>query len=191
MNKRYIFIDGGAHVGRCIEWFEKSPSYSKYPWEIFAFEPNADLILHIPQRPNLEVLNKAIWIYDGTVELYVKKATEASSILRSKKARSLRVQEVVAVDFGCWLKQNFSISDCILVKFDIEGAEYEVLDKMLLDGSVLWVNGFFVEFHNEKVGVPVQRDKRIIREFGELNIPFQTGGQFYTQLKGIDTERLK
>ena len=47
--KRYIFIDGGAHIGETILHFEKSKLYSQYPWEMFSFEANPNLIAQIPK----------------------------------------------------------------------------------------------------------------------------------------------
>ena len=71
--RRYIFIDGGAHIGESIANFEKSKLYSKHPWEIFAFEANPNLIPYLADRPNLTVLNKAIWIHDEVVNFYLGK----------------------------------------------------------------------------------------------------------------------
>jgi len=33
------------------------------------------------------------------------------------------------IDFSHWLSANFSIRDYMIVKMDIEGAEYEVLER--------------------------------------------------------------
>ena len=51
------------------------------------------------------------------------------------------------IDFSRWLSANFSIRDYIIVKMDIEGAEYEVLEKMIRDGTLQMVNELYVEFH--------------------------------------------
>ena len=127
VGKRYIFIDGGAHLGETIAHFKKSKLYSQYPWEMFAFEANPNLIPQIPKSPNLTILNKAIWTHDGGVEFYLAENTLSSSILGNKKTGKLSKTptRVDSVDFGQWLKTNFSKDDYIFVKLDIEGAEYE------------------------------------------------------------------
>ena len=42
--KRYIFIDGGAHHGQALSAFKTTNLYKKYPWEIFAIEANPGVI---------------------------------------------------------------------------------------------------------------------------------------------------
>ena len=58
-----------------------------------------------------------------------------------------RAARVKCLDFSRWLLQNFNCTDHIVVKMDIEGAEYAVLEKMVVDGSIDYVNELFVEFH--------------------------------------------
>jgi FkbM family methyltransferase len=161
--KRYIFVDAGAHRGETIAHFEKSSLYSQHPWEMFAFEANPNLIPDIPKKPNLTVLNKAVWTEDGTVEFYLGENTLSSSLLGDKKPGLSKTPiKIPSVDFGQWLKKNFSKDDVIFVKLDIEGAEYEVLDKMLQDESITYVDRLYVEFHNERVGVPEDRDRELV-----------------------------
>lgn len=170
--KRYIFIDGGAHIGESIKNFEQSSLYSEHPWEIFSFEANPYLIKYLPQKPNLTVLNKAIWIHDEGVKFYLAKFSESSSILKHKKTGELSKVpiKVDSVDFGQWLKRNFKLKDFIIVKLDIEGAEYEVLNKMLLDGTIRYVDEFHIEFHNTKVDIPEQRDYELTKQIEVLGI---------------------
>ncbi len=65
---RCIFIDAGAHRGQSYTAFQKSGLYSKYNWEIFAIEANPYVIEGLPKVPNLTVIDKAIWVEDGTLE---------------------------------------------------------------------------------------------------------------------------
>ena len=161
--KRYIFIDGGAHKGETIAHFEKTKMYRDHPWEIYAFEANPHLMSFFPERHGLTVLNQAIWNQDGFIEFYLGEDSLSSSLIKDKKTGNLRPRpvRVPCVDFGQWLKKNFSIYDYILVKLDIEGAEYDVLDKMLSDGTIAYVDKLYIEFHNTEVNVPVEKDKEI------------------------------
>jgi len=129
-----------------------------HAWEIFAFEANPNLIPQIPKKPNTTILNKAIWTHDGTVEFYLAEDTLGSSVLGNKKTGNLAKTptKVDSVDFGQWLKNNFSRDDYIFVKLDIEGAEYDVLENMLKDGTIVLVDRLYVEFHNVKVNVPAE-----------------------------------
>ena len=58
-----------------------------------------------------------------------------------------------------------------MLKLDIEGAEYQVLDKMIRDGSIAYVDRLYVEFHNVKVDIPREKDEQILRQLEKWQIP--------------------
>ena len=58
---------------------------------------------------------------------------------------------VKCINFSKWLKENFSEDDYIIVSFDIEGAEYEILESMKADDTLKYMNKFYVEFHGTKL----------------------------------------
>jgi FkbM family methyltransferase len=170
---RYIFIDGGAHIGESTQNFLNSNIYRRHPWEIIAFEANPSLIPRFPKKPNATVLNKAIWISEEGIEFYLAENTVSSSIIKDKKTGKLNKipVKVESVDFGQWLKSNFTKNDFILVKLDIEGAEYDVLEKMLADGTMEYVDDLRIEFHKEKVGVSPEKDTALKKQIEALGIP--------------------
>jgi sacsin len=57
------------------------------------------------------------------------------------------------------VKTNLSEQDLIVMKLDIEGAEYNVLEKMINDGSIDYINTLFVEWHDYQL-----KDKKIETE---------------------------
>jgi len=130
------------------------------------------LIPQIPKKPNTTILNKAIWTHDGTVEFYLAEDTLGSSVLGNKKTGNLAKTptKVDSVDFGQWLKNNFSRDDYIFVKLDIEGAEYDVLENMLKDGTIVLVDRLYVEFHNVKVNVPAERDDELLTAIKKMGV---------------------
>lgn len=146
---RYVFIDGGANVGQTILAFEKSTLYSKHPWSIVSFEPNPELIARIPRRPNLTVRQEAIWTADTELEFQFSPAeTLGGSVVDSVvKFPEMKNVKVRAIDFGKWLRATYRKEDVVYVKFDIEGAEYPVIEQMLRDGSMTWIDRFYIEFH--------------------------------------------
>lgn len=149
--KRYIFIDGGAFNGRLYQTFQAISSYSKYSWEIFAIEANPYIIDQLPQEPNVKILNKAIWSQDGTIDFYVDMAPDSyntSSLFKDNPEEPHQIT-VESIDFSQWLKRNFTENDYIIVNLDIEGAEYEVLEKMVADKTLQYIDRLYVEFHPE------------------------------------------
>ena len=172
-SQRFVFIDGGAHKGEPIAGFEKTATYAEHPWEVYAFQANPNLISQIPAKQNLTVLNKAIWIHDGTVDFYLAKSTPSSSILKHKKTGKLSKVpiRVESVDFSNWVEERFSRDDYVMLKLDIEGAEYQVLDKMIRDGSIAYIDKLYIEFHNVKVDIPREKDEQILRQLEKWQIP--------------------
>lgn len=57
---------------------------------------------------------------------------------------------VNGIDFGKWIKENFSKDDYIICKMDIEGAEYDVVPHMIDDGSIEYMDEMIIEFHTKK-----------------------------------------
>ena len=56
--------------------------------------------------------------------------------------------KVESVDLSQWIMDNFSKDDYIVIKMDIEGAEYKVLPKMIEDGSIEYINSAYIEWHD-------------------------------------------
>jgi len=146
---RYVFIDGGAHLGETVAAFEKSKLFSKYPWRVVSFEPNPELVSQIPKRPFLTVMGQAMWDQDAQIDFHVSpQQTLGGSVMPTFVPRpEMQTIKVQAIDFGQWLKRNYRKEDVIYVKLDIEGAEYAVLRKMLRDGSITYIDKLFIEFH--------------------------------------------
>ena len=56
--------------------------------------------------------------------------------------------EVESIDLSKWIINNFNKDDFIVLKMDIEGAEYKIVPKMFEDGSVNYINYAFIEWHD-------------------------------------------
>jgi FkbM family methyltransferase len=164
LNPRYVFVDCGAHLGETIAHFEQTNIYQQHEWEMYSFEANPNLIDKIPKKPNLTIIDKAVWVDDRGIEFYIGESTASSSVIKDKKTGQLSNEptKVGSVDFGNWLKRNFTLHDFVFIKLDIEGAEYDVLEKMLSDGSIELVDALYIEFHNIKVGVPIEKDLELL-----------------------------
>lgn len=77
---------------------------------------------------------------------------------------------VETVDFSKFLKDNFSREDRIVLKVDIEGLEYDLLEKMLAEGTVSYVERLFCEWHKEKAGIPEDRHCRLIESLQKAGL---------------------
>ncbi len=167
---RKIFIDGGAHTGESLEAFcriyEDSEEYEAYCFEasyVEKFKSSFDKVSkrHLEQNKikSVEWYNKAVWIEDGEITFY-NDGKEGSSLIKEKW--SLDPKEVECFDLGSWIKNNFSNEDYIVLKLDIEGAEYEVLDKMFHDKTINYVNKLYCEIHGLKCGKTFQESVDLV-----------------------------
>jgi FkbM family methyltransferase len=161
---RKIFIDCGAYDGASVRKFKHEHPDEFLEWEIHSFE--ADLTCW-PEWPveGIEVKKKAVWIYDGEVNFHVPgKKTASSSINRWTSLKPYRVE---CIDLSFWIQSNFDKEDYIFLKMDVEGAEYQILEKMEADGTLSYINEIGGEFHNKKCGVSKERDeffKNLLKE---------------------------
>ena len=57
---------------------------------------------------------------------------------------------VPAVDFSAWLRRTVSPGDRVVVKMDIEGAEYPVLAKLVDEGTINLISVLYIEWHYDR-----------------------------------------
>jgi FkbM family methyltransferase len=156
---RHVFIDGGAHLGETVAGFQRSKLYGKHTWSIVSFEPNPELAPLIPRAPNLTVLEEAIWTKDETLEFkFSHQETLGGSVVDSVVPfPEMTAVKVKAIDFGQWLARTYRREDVVFVKLDIEGAEYPVLEQMLHDGTIAWVDRLYLEFHGVQQAIAAKK----------------------------------
>jgi FkbM family methyltransferase len=54
---------------------------------------------------------------------------------------------VKGIDFSKFLKSNVTENDFVVIKMDIEGSEFSVIDSLIATGSFKLINELYVEFH--------------------------------------------
>jgi len=57
-------------------------------------------------------------------------------------------KDVKCIDFSSFLKNNINEEDFVLCKMDIEGAEFEVLGKLIDEDTINLMDGIYIEWHN-------------------------------------------
>ena len=142
-----------------------------------SFEPAADLKKYYKNKKDIVHHDVAAWIYDGEIDFYLGKdkkqrpLSQASSLIPSKNnVDSSDPVKVECIDFSKWVIDNFDKEDYIILKLDIEGAEYDVLEKMLEDNSIDYINELYVEFHYKKCDIPKKRHQYLIER-----LPLEVG----------------
>ena len=160
LNKNSIVIDCGANVGRITSYLSLTGA------KIYAFEPDPVAFKILNQRCkkkiNVDSINKGVWHKDAVVQLYRHKEmreeetsfTIGSSIVNAKKnVDSGSFTEIEVIDLLNYIRQLNRKVD--LVKVDIEGAEIEILKKIIAEDAHTLFKIMFVETHETKI--PGQR----------------------------------
>jgi FkbM family methyltransferase len=155
---RRAFVDIGANVGKVsFEFARDNPAH-----EIYCVEANGDLIKHIYEkafdsRRTFIVIWAAAWTYDGTMNLFESASNAAATVVPGKVERGTWPQidyeapvTVPCFDFSQWLLRTFSLKDDLTIKMDIEGAEYDVVEKMIKDRSILLARKLICEWHHDR-----------------------------------------
>lgn len=147
-----IFIDLGFNKGQSVKFFyDLIPDSSEY--EIHAFEPDPSNFKSFENFNDVNFYKKAAWIRNGVVKFYLGSESFASTINSSKitNIKQDRFIETECLDICKFITDNFDKDDYIILKIDIEGAEYELLNHMLFNNCLEYINDLFVEFHLGKI----------------------------------------
>ena len=173
-----IAIDCGANVGLYTLPMARSGA------TVHAFEPNPHAFDKLSQAmadfPNVHLYEKAVAGQDGMAKLYLHefasddqvKWSTGSSLLGFKgNVREDTFVDVEVIDFVSFVQGlDGSVA---LIKMDVEGAEVEILERLLKSNVVDRIGRAFVEVHDRKVPELAKRTDRLratLRERGLTNI---------------------
>lgn len=155
LNEYSIVFDLGGYKG---QW--TSDISSKFCCKVFVFEPVAEFANKIRKR---FILNKNIYVFDFGLSDKNKNENislnnDRSSIYKAGKD----YQTIKLVDINEFMKSN-SIEKIDLMKINIEGGEYDLLDKMIETGLTQKVRYFQIQFHDYFSGA-IKRKRTITNE---------------------------
>jgi FkbM family methyltransferase len=177
-NMTKYFIDCGAHCGESILMAKQRFGEDTIT---LSFEPVPYLAKQLQDihedNDSVYIQNSAVWIEDTTKKFFISDMyTDGSSLLTSiNNLKEDQYVEISCFDFSSWLKNTFSQDDYIILKLDIEGAEYEVLNKMIEDGTMSLINEFWGEWHDMKIedDHTHQLAKKVYSHLKDNNIDFK------------------
>ena len=188
-----IFLDCGAHCGESI--LEAKRRYGN-DIKIISFEANPNLAIplkeHFKNDPNVEIKNEAVWIENKEhTNFYLSVDwSDGSSIYKEKKSGG--ISDNISVDVPSINLANFikkvKKDNYIILKLDVEGAEYEILNHLIEEDVIPLVNEFHGEFHPDKIDKPELKDleTKIFKHFNENQIPFRNWELVGNQPKAIN-----
>lgn len=152
-----LFIDCGGNKGQGLEQISNILRIND-EWDIIVYEPNphcCEFLKNKYNKNNISVINKAVHNSDGIIKFYIPKGDDysVSSTIHNDFHNSKENMiwdnfiEIEKVDISKVIR-SFDDTHEIYLKLDVEGSEYDILEKMIEDNTILKVKKIFVEFHN-------------------------------------------
>jgi FkbM family methyltransferase len=181
-----VCIDCGANVGKFTDAVLHQGGRS------YAFEPNAVLFNFLSRKyagnRRVQLFKAALGASDGTAKFYLPADThdnpsatyeDGSLWQRQRREQAQSYDTVQVMDFARFLKQEFGAGSQAaqppiwLIKMDIEGSEFEVVERLITEQVYRLARHIVVETHEKFFSDQedrLQRLRHIISEAGADNI---------------------
>jgi FkbM family methyltransferase len=155
-----VLIDCGSNLGQGYEDLKQKLKITS-EWKVFMFEPNPNCfekLISTYQDKNFTIFNKAVHSSNKNVKLFIPKNDDysVSSTIYNDFHNSKYNQvwdnyiEVESSDL-IELINSIDSEDDIFLKLDIEGSEYDLLEKLINENLLIMIKKLYVEFHNQYV----------------------------------------
>ena len=174
---RKIFIDGGANKGQSRAAFLQGwPDAKEYEIHMFEADSGAakGLMNLQEQDENTKVYSKALWVHDGSMTLYRKFVGSEGNTLIEQKVKNQKWKateiEIECIDMARWIEENIEEEDYVIMKLDIEGAEYEVMKHLHEKKSFEKVDIFFMEMHGPKCSKTLEESLELVEILEEYGL---------------------
>tara|TARA_B100000287_G_scaffold421940_1_gene463278 strand:+ start:390 stop:1091 length:702 start_codon:yes stop_codon:yes gene_type:complete len=174
---RKIFIDGGANEGQSTDKWIKYMSGSN-EFEIYMIEPQKSCkqilkdVMEKYKDYHIEYLPKVIWNNSTDVlPMYHSnnKCTESAGVI-FKKTNHTKEHKAETLHLSEWIRDNFNPSDYIVLKLDIEGSEYKVIEDLYRTETLSYINEIHGELHGVKKSYNINDDLKLITRLKEYNL---------------------
>jgi FkbM family methyltransferase len=151
-----VLLDIGAHLGETVRrFYRERPDADEY--EIYCFEPDPDIFKllfdNVGAIENVHCICAALTANTGSRTLLKGKINQGdgSTLMAGKLTGSLSgTVQVACHDINKWIEQKIGKFDYLIIKMNIEGAEYELLPYLILSGAMSRVDELYVQLHSLK-----------------------------------------
>jgi FkbM family methyltransferase len=199
--RKNVYIDCGTHMFQGFSQFVKKYNINS-TWECYAFEANPYVYQksneiynqYISAGFNITHLNKAV--YDKTELVTVNCAYTytndythlGSNVLENPPEKDIKYNDqflyndaqlmIGAIKFSDFIINKFDNSHRIILKLDIEGSEFKVLDDIISSNVYNYFDKIYVEFHErffDNIEFYEQKIKYYTTFFKQTNVEFLHG----------------
>lgn len=190
-----ILLDCGSHYGKGLR---KQMEINKIDqtWKVYSWEANpytyqhflgSDRFVHL----DLTAFHAAVSNENGTIKFNVQSSSDkkggtaksgtGSSVMsldewHCKGGEFVEEVEVPRIDLSEWIIKNLNQDDFVILKMDIEGAEYDVLEKIVSTDAIKYIDRIYIEWHSHMFSDPIkykEREDKLMTAFKSYNIPVE------------------
>ena len=161
-----VFIDCGAFDGCSVIKFKiANPNF-----DCISFEPNPKLWKYFKNLPTM-LIKKGVSSENKTVDFRIDHIdADGSSLIPTKKIlfnSPLNDLHITSIKIECVslsgiIAELANVYDCIVLKLDVEGAEYDILEDLISKNLLNKLHKLYVEFHWQKCNFPEERHQVLI-----------------------------
>ena len=181
-SRRLVYLDLGANAyNTSISWFR-----AKYPrgreFAVIAFEASrrfdADYVAH----GDVTLHHFAVWTRNGTMQWGNDGAM--GRLAPGEQAVGADAATAVAtIDLAEFLQRQVVVADYVVIKMDIEGAEYDLVPHLLSTGASRLIDELLVECHTN-INSCCRGDKRRLFYHARQLVQRLRGGGVYAHMWG-------
>ena len=170
-----VLINCGANIGQSFELMTKF--YSSSSIEHILIEPNPYCVAILQEkyatREQVRVLPYALGKEVGKTILYGidhkdDRINVGVSVIREHNFGNYECWEhgieVSVIPLSSIIMEYSKLNYIIVVKIDIEGAEYEVIADLISSNTLRYVNTIYVEFHSKYYEEPKKSETKILEK---------------------------
>ncbi|CAN6467461.1 unnamed protein product [Victoria cruziana] len=159
---RYVYVDVGARsYGSSIGgWFRKQYPMQNRTFEVFAIEADHAFHEEYGKKKGVHLLPYAAWLRNETLLFEVNGGGGANGEKgrgmgriqpvgrqASKEGEPKEVMKVQGLDFAEWLIRTVGEGDFVVMKMDVEGAEFDLIPRLIETGAICLIDEIFLECH--------------------------------------------
>jgi FkbM family methyltransferase len=163
-HKRGLFIDCGSNVGQGFQFFSRYYKLENFDYILFEPNPNCFRILEKNLKNfghgRIELREKAVGVFDSKVDFYGISDLQGGQLsvggttLQAHNSKYFAQPtksdlQVESISFSKLLLKVSDQYDCIIVKLDIEGGEYPILEDLREKKLLGKIETLFIEFHSQ------------------------------------------
>jgi FkbM family methyltransferase len=149
-------------------------------FDMVTFEPNESYRDCYSAFARHRLIEAAVHDREGSQKFFLDREDgDGSTLFASKLTRAdggygtldtYSPVTVKTVDLSNWILENTAPSDYVILKLDVEGAEYDILEKMIRDRSIARLAHLFIEWHWNKIAVSRDRHDAVVRHLKRLHL---------------------